>query len=229
MLQVVDGGAQCQTQSGAACRQEEAAGDLLLYAASLGVDLNAAPELSWIVREALHAPLPPGWTAHSTLEQCVYFFNDVDGQSTWHHPLDATYRELLEVVRPGRTLRGEALARAVEAHLLDAQLRAVQDLQHWSGPYASDEGEYFYHELHGVSVWHNPCQAWQDELALRGRVLRRCVLDSAVSDAGAPEDVPEPSAEHAPCSLMFHSARSQLDSLAGFDDLEPPRQMLSAC
>jgi hypothetical protein len=189
------------------------------------VDLVAAPELGWIVQEALNAPLPPGWSAHSTASQCVYFFNEVSGHSTWQHPMDATYLELLAILQAQWHLHGEDLVQALESHLLAVQSRAAQDLQHWSGPYTSSEGEYFYHELKRISVWHDPCQVWQDELALRRSVLHRYILGRVLSDCHEPEHAPDLSpADASCCSLTFHSARSSR-SLGGLDDLDAPMQM----
>merc|ERR1740138_1812133 len=72
--------------------------DLLEYAESLGADLSDA-DLAWVVGEAFEAPLPIGWTEHIDADGRVYFFNQVNEASTWSHPMDGVYRELIDLIQ----------------------------------------------------------------------------------------------------------------------------------
>ncbi|CAE7949475.1 nasB, partial [Symbiodinium sp. KB8] len=74
-------------------RREES--DLLQYSQTLGIDLTQHSDLLWVVQEAFNAPLPLSWTEYTDDEGRVYFFNQSSSQSTWEHPMDAVYRELL--------------------------------------------------------------------------------------------------------------------------------------
>ncbi|CAJ1343625.1 unnamed protein product, partial [Effrenium voratum] len=74
-------------------RREES--DLLQYSQTLGVDLERHSDLMWVVEQAFNAPLPMSWTEYTDDEGRVYFFNQSSSQSTWEHPMDSVYRELL--------------------------------------------------------------------------------------------------------------------------------------
>jgi len=133
-----------------------------------------------VVREAFHAPLPRGWTEHTDDEGRVYFFQETYNQSTWEHPMDAVYRELLGLVQQLRNGEPEApqarKAEFIHDHLREVHQRALRSLEAWSGPYTSSEGEYYYNEALKVSTWECPVNEWEQELASRHTVLCRCLL-----------------------------------------------------
>eukprot|EP00434_Breviolum_minutum_P020681 symbB.v1.2.018235.t1/scaffold1444.1/size126574/4 len=83
-------------------RREES--DLLQYSQTLGVDLQQHADLLWVVQEAFNAPLPLSWTEYTDDEGRVYFFNQSSSQSTWEHPMDSVYRELLSWGNPEEEL-----------------------------------------------------------------------------------------------------------------------------
>eukprot|EP00698_Gefionella_okellyi_P016006 TRINITY_DN4556_c0_g1_i1.p1 TRINITY_DN4556_c0_g1~~TRINITY_DN4556_c0_g1_i1.p1 ORF type:complete len:1040 (+),score=375.83 TRINITY_DN4556_c0_g1_i1:43-3120(+) len=65
------------------------------YAKWLGMDLKVDQDLLWIAREALKAPLPPGWKPCKTGENGdLYYFHFQTGESTWDHPSDDHYKKL---------------------------------------------------------------------------------------------------------------------------------------
>lgn len=151
-------------------------GDLREYGRSLGVDLDRCPDLFYIVREAFDAPLPGSWSEHMDEEGRVYFFQEASSQSTWEHPTDAVYRELIGLVLRVRQDPPPDLAKPVHDHLLQVHQRALAGLEGWSGPYASDQGEFYYNESLKVSSWENPVVEKEQELAIRHGVLCRCLL-----------------------------------------------------
>lgn len=171
--------------------------DLREYGQSLGVDLQRHEDLSTLVREAFHAPLPRGWTEHNDDEGRVYFFQETHNQSTWEHPMDAVYRELVGLVVQLREGEPEApevrKAEFIHNHLREVHQRALRSLEAWSGPYTSSEGEYYYNEALKVSTWECPVNEWEQELASRHSILCRCLLpaglvvaaDGSVVAAGA--------------------------------------------
>lgn len=65
------------------------------YARSIGIDPLSEPDLLWIAREGYHVPLPPGWKAIPTEDGDAYFFHDASQLSSWEHPLDYQYREMV--------------------------------------------------------------------------------------------------------------------------------------
>jgi len=153
--------------------------DLREYGRILGADLQEA-DMAWLVREAFEAPLPKCWTEHIDAEGRVYFFNQVNEESTWAHPMDGVYRELILLVQTFRAKRPKALPeprlKVVKEHLEQAHRRAIEQLEGWSGPYASETGEYFYNERLDVSTWVNPSDDLEYELAVRQSALYRCLL-----------------------------------------------------
>lgn len=158
--------------------------DLDEYGQSLGLDLSADPDLSWVVQEAFNAPLPHSWTEHTDDENRVYFFHEASNASTWEHPMDAVYRELLGLVLQVRSEAspGQDSAAVVHGHLREVHQRALKGLEGWSGPYSSpDGGEYYYNKSLKISTWENPMLEWEQELTIRLGVLSRCLLPPGAS------------------------------------------------
>ncbi|KAL7825377.1 hypothetical protein AOLI_G00325840 [Acnodon oligacanthus] len=65
------------------------------YAREIGIDPDREPELLWLAREGIVAPLPPEWKPCQDVTGDVYYFNFSTGQSTWDHPCDEQYRHLV--------------------------------------------------------------------------------------------------------------------------------------
>ncbi|KPI89061.1 hypothetical protein ABL78_1797 [Leptomonas seymouri] len=72
---------------------EASEGELEEYAEFIGIDVAKEPELMWIAKEGLRAPLPDGWRACQTDDSEVYYFNFQTGDSLWDHPMDEHYKE----------------------------------------------------------------------------------------------------------------------------------------
>jgi len=172
---------------------EEGEADLREYGKTLGVDVEEDADLLWLVHEAFIASLPPSWTEYYDEDGRVYFYNQVTKESSWSHPMDKVFKELIELVKAVRAEQPPASkarrTEAVQAHLQAVHERAMAALDGWSGPYTSDPGTYFYNAALEVSVWDNPVDEWQSELALRQQVLHRCLLldADAAPSAGSPD------------------------------------------
>ncbi|KTF72307.1 hypothetical protein cypCar_00050382, partial [Cyprinus carpio] len=69
------------------------------YAVEIGIDPEREPELLWLAREGMVAPLPAEWKPCQDVTGEVYYFNFSTGQSTWDHPCDEHYRQLVEQER----------------------------------------------------------------------------------------------------------------------------------
>ncbi|XP_058490325.1 centrosomal protein of 164 kDa-like [Solea solea] len=65
------------------------------YAREIGIDPDREPELLWLAREGIVAPLPPEWKPCQDVTGEIYYFNFSSGQSTWDHPCDEHYRRLV--------------------------------------------------------------------------------------------------------------------------------------
>lgn len=66
------------------------------YCEFIGLDLTEDPDLIWIAKEGLTAPLPAGWKQYRSKkdENVVFFFNTTTGDSIFDHPSDQYYKEL---------------------------------------------------------------------------------------------------------------------------------------
>lgn len=51
----------------------------------------------------------------------------------------------------------------------------MEQLKDWTGPYTSELGSYYHHRPSGVSMWADPAEIAEHELAIRHSVLRRCL------------------------------------------------------
>ncbi|KAI3354560.1 hypothetical protein L3Q82_019066, partial [Scortum barcoo] len=78
------------------------------YAREIGIDPDSEPELLWLAREGIVAPLPPEWKPCQDVTGDIYYFNFSSGQSTWDHPCDEHYRRLVAQERERAQLAAAA-------------------------------------------------------------------------------------------------------------------------
>ncbi|XP_062053081.1 centrosomal protein of 164 kDa isoform X3 [Lepus europaeus] len=69
--------------------------EILEFAKEIGIDPTKEPELMWLAREGIVAPLPMEWKPCQDITGDIYYFNFANGQSTWDHPCDEHYRNLV--------------------------------------------------------------------------------------------------------------------------------------
>eukprot|EP01052_Picozoa_sp_SAG31_P055144 SAG31_NODE_15065_length_772_cov_1.426449_1_plen_153_part_10 len=70
------------------------------YAHFLGI--QPGPEdvaLRWIAEEALAAQLPEGWSEHMDDDGNLYYYHLETEQSSWTHPLESHYKQLVILER----------------------------------------------------------------------------------------------------------------------------------
>ena len=65
----------------------------------LGIDEDTEPELMWVARQAFVAPLGEDWQELEDDSGEPYFYSPATGESSYSHPLDATFRLLLKMER----------------------------------------------------------------------------------------------------------------------------------
>jgi len=68
----------------------------LEFVSYLGIDLTLEPELAWIAREMLAAPMPPNAKMKVSQAGVVYFHDTVNDYFTIEHPLTQRYLKVLE-------------------------------------------------------------------------------------------------------------------------------------
>lgn len=185
---------------GTGSQPEAVAADFGGYCSSLGLDLDCEEDeaILWLAQEAFDAPLPANWAEYTNEEGRVYYCKHKSSVSTWEHPMDCVYRELVSLVKQIRVElpRGPEARRvaSIRAHLQEVQQRAKQDLRVWSGPYVAEQGhEYYFNEQLNVSAWEPPMLEWETQLRIRLSVLCRCLLTQPVAHGSsvAPGSVPE--------------------------------------
>ncbi|XP_054448296.1 centrosomal protein of 164 kDa [Pteronotus mesoamericanus] len=69
--------------------------EIVEFAREIGIDPIKEPELMWLAREGIVAPLPVEWKPCQDITGDIYYFNFANGQSTWDHPCDEHYRNLV--------------------------------------------------------------------------------------------------------------------------------------
>ncbi|RNA17857.1 hypothetical protein BpHYR1_047980 [Brachionus plicatilis] len=90
--------------------------DIVEYAKYIGIEPDQEPELMWIARQGVKAPLPKGWKAvHDPLQEELYYFNFETGESIWDHPCDKDYKNLVINERKIVQLNGKANYRPSES------------------------------------------------------------------------------------------------------------------
>ncbi|CAL7939829.1 unnamed protein product [Xylocopa violacea] len=89
--------------------------EVLEYARRLGIDPDTEPHLLYLAREGLMAALPKGWLPcfHET-SGAWYYYQASTKTTTWEHPLDAVYKELVEQARAGNVRPGNTRQASVE-------------------------------------------------------------------------------------------------------------------
>ncbi|KAJ8034200.1 hypothetical protein HOLleu_20940 [Holothuria leucospilota] len=81
--------------------------DILEYAQVVGINPDTEPELMWIAREGINAPLPNDWKpCQDTGGGDIYYFNFATGESMWDHPCDEFYRSMVAEEREKMKLAG---------------------------------------------------------------------------------------------------------------------------
>eukprot|EP00929_Paragymnodinium_shiwhaense_P034042 TRINITY_DN18565_c0_g1_i2.p1 TRINITY_DN18565_c0_g1~~TRINITY_DN18565_c0_g1_i2.p1 ORF type:complete len:706 (+),score=161.52 TRINITY_DN18565_c0_g1_i2:174-2291(+) len=170
---------------------EDGEHDLREFGKSLGLDLEQDADLRWVVEEAFVSKLPPTWSEHTDEEGRIYFCNQVTQESSWSHPMDTVFKEMIQLVKAVRAERPPANARRkaqlLQEHMQQVHQRALAHLDGWSGPYPSAEAGqcYYYNKAFDVSTWDDPVLEWQAELALRQKVLYRLLLENGDTPAGS--------------------------------------------
>ncbi|XP_076968907.1 centrosomal protein of 164 kDa isoform X3 [Tamandua tetradactyla] len=86
--------------------------EILDFAKEIGIDPIKEPELMWLAREGIVAPLPVEWKPCQDITGDIYYFNFANGQSMWDHPCDEHYRNLViqergKLSAPGAVKRKE--------------------------------------------------------------------------------------------------------------------------
>jgi hypothetical protein len=86
--------------------------ELIDYVEWLGGKMPEDRDLMWIARDALKAPIPPGWKLYQRKngDGEPFYFTKKTGQSLWDHPLDQHFKDLFAQERPKKAEGGGSAA-----------------------------------------------------------------------------------------------------------------------
>merc|ERR1719440_1785745 len=87
-------------------RKQASVVEMLEYVKGLDIDPIKESDMLWIAEEAFNAPLPPFWTEHQDDQGRVYFHSSFTGESTWRHPMDDLFREIVAYQRRAVAMQG---------------------------------------------------------------------------------------------------------------------------
>ncbi|OXU19166.1 hypothetical protein TSAR_000509, partial [Trichomalopsis sarcophagae] len=80
--------------------------EVIDYARRLGIDPDSEPHLLDLAREGLMAALPKGWTpVYNDAAKSFYYYQRSTNVTTWEHPLDAVYKDLVAQARASNRRR----------------------------------------------------------------------------------------------------------------------------
>jgi hypothetical protein len=162
--------------------------ELWQFGLTLGIDINIDDDLVWIVREAFSSPVPTGWNVCHDPEGRAYYYDADAEETTWLHPRDKVYREVLQSIKTIRADVGsedpklsavrQRLVNAIELHMQELSQRAEIELQHWSGPYedAGGHGLFYHNSQTKQSTWHSPVDELKAEEYIHYSILCSCLL-----------------------------------------------------
>ncbi|KAH0553552.1 uncharacterized protein PF11_0207-like isoform X2 [Cotesia glomerata] len=97
--------------------------EVIDYAKRIGINPITEPHLLDLAREGLMAPLPKGWSPcfHEIFETW-YYYEASTGTTTWEHPLDGKYKELVKTARASQSRQqsldddSKTFAKDLESH-----------------------------------------------------------------------------------------------------------------
>jgi len=78
------------------------------YARVIGLDPVIEPDLLWIAKEGINAPLPAHWKPCQDTNGDIYYFNFETGDSIWDHPCDEFYRGMVVEERQKKLVKPSA-------------------------------------------------------------------------------------------------------------------------
>lgn len=113
------------------------------YAEWLGADLQNDRDLFWIAKEALQAPIPPGWKLYQRKDGTgePFYFNLKTGESLWDHPLDAHYKELFKEEK-AKKMRGGSFPTAKPLLSSNTNTRQSSNLNPNRQKFENERNEY---------------------------------------------------------------------------------------
>eukprot|EP00392_Amoebophrya_sp_AT5.2_P005622 g5631.t1 len=190
----------------AAADEQPGVVEMLAYVKALGIDPMREPFLLWVAEAAYKAELPPDWAEYMDPQGRIYFYCSTSGASSWTHPLDDTYRDVIGAYR-------DCLQRGgfwfFEDAVLAEERRIERELGEKWRDGTDDRGERFFHNAEtGQSTYEDPKGIMYHKLYTKLNLLA-AMKDRHPQMAAAPR--PDP---NAPLTAELQQKKAQDDKLA---------------
>eukprot|EP00927_Polykrikos_kofoidii_P030828 TRINITY_DN26534_c0_g1_i1.p1 TRINITY_DN26534_c0_g1~~TRINITY_DN26534_c0_g1_i1.p1 ORF type:complete len:1386 (+),score=301.60 TRINITY_DN26534_c0_g1_i1:96-4160(+) len=144
--------------------------EMLDYVKGLGIDPVKEADMLWIADEAFNASLPPGWNEHEDDQGRVYFHNSAMGESSWRHPMDGLFEEIVgyyrEVVQTGGFW-------GVEDKIANIEENIRRGLAEWMELYDEYHEKFFYNRRTDESRFDDPRMAVYHGLYTRIKMIAK--------------------------------------------------------
>ncbi|XP_011306983.1 uncharacterized protein [Fopius arisanus] len=115
-------------------------GKILDYAKRLGINPDTEPHLLDLAREGLMAALPDGWRpCFHEPQDAWYYYHAPTETTTWEHPLDAKYKELVEQARAEQNPENKMNLREIVKRSESMSPRYEKDWEQLSHRFSSEE------------------------------------------------------------------------------------------
>lgn len=198
---------------------------------TLGSTYDACPELAWLARCLLSAPLPPDWSVAVSpdAEAGVIYRNEHTGERSSEPPLLRVFAKLARLMiyalhdPVGAFAAAQRMRRRREVALHEAH--CVHEV--WAGPYRDVQSgsEYYHNPTTGRSTWESPASAQLYVAWVADQLLRHTSIfpTESAEDAGKLQmlDWQDPGAPLPPQHLSTvaeNSSASMHDELARVEE-----------
>eukprot|EP00930_Biecheleria_cincta_P082493 TRINITY_DN72216_c0_g1_i1.p1 TRINITY_DN72216_c0_g1~~TRINITY_DN72216_c0_g1_i1.p1 ORF type:complete len:1544 (-),score=413.28 TRINITY_DN72216_c0_g1_i1:49-4611(-) len=158
------------TSAATAKRKQASVVEMLDYVKSLDIDPIKEADMLWIAEEAFNASLPPAWTEHQDEQGRIYFHNTATGESTWRHPMDDLFKEIVEYQR--RVVNTGGFWQ-VEDEIAEQEELIRRDLADWMELFAENGEKFFYNKQTEESRFDDPRMAVYHHLYARIKMVAK--------------------------------------------------------
>jgi len=135
--------------------------EMLEYVKALGIDPIKEGSFLWIAEDAFSAPLPPAWGEHLDEDGRVYYHKAVTNESTWIHPMDQTFREIVNFQRDIITTGGFW---HIDEELKRAEDEIREKLKSWMELFDEHGEKFYYNKTTEDSTYDDPRVTYYHDL-----------------------------------------------------------------
>merc|ERR1740121_2558651 len=171
------------------------------YVRSLGVATgpHEASVLLLLEDAIADAPLPPPWVMSRDENGSPFWFDQVDQDSSWKHPLESVLRELAGVCQACLSLDIPRRMPCLQSLKKAWQAAAKQELDKWCRGADTEGREYYWHSESKDVTWEHPGERILPEYYIKMKILAR--LEEEDADPSTPELDLNPTSPVAPYSF----------------------------